>query len=70
MSIEEIRSYRNAKPFQPFVVHLTDGPEMRVPKSWSIAITPWGQIGISNGIILDMVKVSDISEIKLAKAAA
>lgn len=42
--IAEIRQAFHAVPFQPFVVHLTDGRALRVDDNLHIAIAPYGRL--------------------------
>jgi hypothetical protein len=37
MSIDELRKYRNADPFSPFLVHLADGRVLRVNQPHNVA---------------------------------
>jgi hypothetical protein len=48
MTVEEIRTAYYSKPFQPFVVRLTDGRKFRVRERHNLGISPTGKsIGIA-----------------------
>ncbi|HYR57628.1 MAG TPA: hypothetical protein VEO95_03320 [Chthoniobacteraceae bacterium] len=64
MSIEQIRSFRNAKPFRPFDVILNDGQALPVVRPERMAIAPWGRIGVYVGSVPHFFRIDDVSEIK------
>ena len=43
MTIEQVRNFYNAQPFQPFVVHLADGREIPVHSREFIMTAPTGR---------------------------
>ena len=67
MSIEEIRSYRNAKPFVPFEVTLADGRILPVVRPERLAISPWGRLGVFVNSIPYYFRIEEVASIgKLA----
>jgi hypothetical protein len=65
MTIEEIRSYRNAKPFQPFDIVMTDGTVYYVELGERIALSPTGRAAwVFEGSDLSCVDVSRVSAVK------
>ena len=66
MSIEEIRSFRNAQPFRPFTLLLRDGRLLRVALPLRIALDPKGRsVAIFDGPHFNFVR---LEEIRLASA--
>lgn len=66
MNIEEIRSYKNAKPFTPFDLVLDDGSTVFVALGERMAITPNGRavyVGEKDGFA--EVIVSRVKELRL-----
>ena len=61
MSIEEIRSLRNAKALAPFDVVFGDGRTVHVAAPERIAIAPWGRLGIWWKNVLYSPRVEDVS---------
>lgn len=43
MKLTDVRSFRDATPFTPFTIRLTDGREYRVPHRDFIFISPTGR---------------------------
>ena len=43
MTIEQLRSAREANPFRPFTIHLADGRSMRVPHRDYLSMSPGGR---------------------------
>jgi hypothetical protein len=43
MTIEKVRDFYNARPFQPFVLHLADGRNLTVHHPENIAFSPSGR---------------------------
>ena len=71
MNIEEIRSYKNAKPFTPFDLVLDDGTSIFVADWDRMAISPRGgvvYVGGKNGF--DEVIVSRVQALRLRKPVA
>jgi hypothetical protein len=64
MTIEDIRHYRNAQPFEPFVIVMVDGRIISVPERLRIGIAPWGKIGVFEGSAFHLLKPTDITEIR------
>ena len=61
MSIEEIRSYRNAEPFRPFTLSLNDGRVLHVKLPLRIALAPDGQrVAVFDGPSFDLLKIEQI----------
>ena len=65
MSIDEIRSYRNAKPFEPFGIELRDGKTIRVMKPERIAIAPWGRLAIFENSVYHGLHVDEVVAVKV-----
>ena len=63
MSIEDIRSLRNAKPFRPFEIVLRDGRVLPVALPERIAIAPWGQVGVYVKSTPYAFRIEDVSEV-------
>lgn len=65
MTIEQIRIFYNAQPFQPFVMHLADGREVPVLHREFIASAPSGRtITVyqpdDTANIIDLLLVTDL----------
>jgi hypothetical protein len=65
MTIEQIRRLHQAKPFQPFDIHLADGRSLPVEHPEVLAITPPGRtigVGLSDGTIeiVDLLLVTTL----------
>ena len=43
MNIEHLRSLRDAAPFTPFTIHMTDGQSFRVPHRDFVVTSPGGR---------------------------
>lgn len=74
MTIEQIRKFYDAQPFQPFVIHLADGREIPVPSREFMMTAPNGRtIGVyqadSTANFIDLLLVTDL-EVKLASNGA
>ena len=71
MNIDEIRSYKHAKPFTPFDLVLDDGTSVFVADWDRMAISPLGgvmYVGGKNGF--DEVFVSRVRSLRLREPAA
>jgi hypothetical protein len=65
MSIDEIRVYRNAKPFEPFDLVMSDGRVVRVEERMRIAFSPSGKsVSVYQGGAAETVAVAGIAELK------
>lgn len=65
MTIEQIRSFYNAQPFQPFVIHLADGREIFVRSREFMASAPSGRTVIiyqpdDSWNVVDLLLVTDL----------
>ena len=65
MTIEQIRKFYEAQPFQPFVIHLGDGREISVPSREFMMTSPTGRtIGVyqpdGTANIIDLLLVTDL----------
>lgn len=65
MTIEQIRNFYNAQPFQAFVIHLADGRAIPVPSREFIMTSPTGRtIGVfqpdGTANIIDLLLVTDL----------
>ena len=65
MSIDEIRAFRNATPFEPFDIVMNDGRILHVGLPIRIALSPTGRsVSVYAGPAVDTVPVSGITELK------
>lgn len=64
MSIEDIRKLRNAAPFQPFVIHMSDGRTIPVTAKARVGIAPWGKIGVFEGSRFHLLPPAEIAEVR------
>jgi hypothetical protein len=65
MTIEQLRSFRNAAPFQPFEIHLADGRSLAVDHPECLAITSTGRtIGVA---VDDVIEIVDLLLVTLLK---
>jgi hypothetical protein len=65
MTIEQIRKMHQARPFEPFDVHLADGRSVPVEHPEMLAITPPGRtigVGLADGTIeiIDLLLVTSL----------
>ena len=65
MTIEQIRKVHQARPFQPFDIHLADGRSLPVPHPEFLAVTPPGRtigVGLDDGTIevVDLLLVTSL----------
>ncbi|MCG8451460.1 MAG: hypothetical protein MI725_17980 [Pirellulales bacterium] len=65
MTIEQLRNTYQAKPFQPFVLHLADGRSFQIPHRDFIAHSPQGRTVIvfgkeDNFDMIDLLLVTSI----------
>jgi len=65
MSIDEIRTLKHAKPFQPFDIVTRDGRKLRIPFEHRIALAPSGNsvAGFSEDGSFSL-RLSEISGVK------
>jgi len=67
MTSEQLRATRDAIPFAPFVIHMTDGQTFPVPHRDYLHIFPNGRIAVVSRInepavdILDVMLISRLS---------
>lgn len=66
MNIEEIRSYRNAKPFEPFIIELKDGRLIPVWRPERMAIAPSGRIHVYVESKPYLFPLGEISQVRFA----
>ncbi|HQU44521.1 MAG: hypothetical protein B7Z73_08130 [Planctomycetia bacterium 21-64-5] len=65
MTIQQIRNFYDAEPFQPFVIHLADGREIPVPSREFMASAPSGRTVIvyqpnDTWNVIDLLLVTDL----------
>ena len=61
MSIDDIRSFRNAQPFRPFTLLLRDGRVLHVELPLRIAFAPDGRrLAVFDGPRLSMLTIDDV----------
>lgn len=64
MTVEEIRSYRNAQPFHPFTLLLTSGKLLRVDRPSGIALAPDGQrLAVFEGNQLNRLRIEQVRDV-------
>lgn len=66
MTIEQIRNFYNAQPFQPFVIHLADGREIPVRSREFMSAAPSGRTIIvhqpdDSWNVVDLLLVTDLA---------
>jgi len=65
MNADEIRAYRNAKPFRPFYIEMSDGRSVFVALPIRMGISPQGgTIGVFEGDPLRILKGAEIASIR------
>ncbi len=65
MTIEQLRTAREAHPFRPFTIHLADGRSLRVPHRDYLSTSPRGRTVIVYQVdeafsILDLLQVTEL----------
>ncbi len=65
MTIEQLRKMHQARPFQPFEIHMGDGRSVPVNHPEALAITPPGRtigVGLADGTIevIDLLLVTSL----------
>jgi hypothetical protein len=65
MTIDQLRKMHQAKPFQPFDIHLADGRSVPVEHPEMLAISPPGRtigVGVADGTIeiIDLLLVTTL----------
>ena len=70
MTVEEFRTAYYTKPFQPFVVRLTDGRKYRVRERHNLGISPTGKsIGIATATdVFVNINISDVAALEIKKS--
>ncbi len=68
MTVDEIRAVYNAEPFHPFVVRLTDGRKLRVPKQHYLGISPVGdEIVVARDDRFVFAKIGEVASLEITK---
>ncbi len=68
MNADEIRAYRNAKPFRPFSIETSDGESFFVEEAIRMSISPLGNtVLVPKNDQLKLLKTSKIETIRLAE---
>src|SRR5687767_14900246 len=73
MIVDEIRSKRNAVPFQPFTIRRKNGKRYRILRPYDVAVAPWnGSIGVVSSEGAEIIRARDLerTEIPNEKALA
>jgi len=70
MSVEEIRAFQKAQPFQPFELVTADGRSVRVGQAERIGIAPWGRIVVFDQGLPTLLLVSEVATAKPLPSAA
>jgi hypothetical protein len=68
MTMDEIRKYKRAEPFQPFVIHTDDGRQFRVFHHYNVALSPTGRaiaVAVENEDAFETLHVSQVAHISL-----
>jgi hypothetical protein len=65
MTIEQVRNFYDAQPFQPFVIHMADGRQISVSSREFMASAPNGRTIIvyqpdSSFHVIDLLLVTDL----------
>jgi hypothetical protein len=64
MTSQQLRGIRDANPFQPFIIHMTNGRKFRVPHRDFVSISPTGRTVMiykdDAFSILDMLLVTEV----------
>ncbi len=73
MTVEQLRKMHQARPFQPFDIHLADGRSLPVDHPEFLAVTPPGRtigIGLRDGTIevVDLLLVTSLDFDRDSKA--
>jgi hypothetical protein len=66
MTVEQLRTAREASPFRPFTIHLADGRHLRVPHRDYVSMSPGGRTVIVYQAgeafsILDLLLVTELA---------
>lgn len=74
MTIDQIRSFYDAKPFQPFIIHLADGREIPVRSREYMMSAPSGRTLIvyqpdDRWNVIDLLLVTDLEATPVGKGA-
>ena len=65
MSIEEIRSLRNAEPFAPFVIFPANGRPIHVVARERLGFAPWGKVGVFEGTHFYLLEPDEITKVQM-----
>jgi hypothetical protein len=65
MTIEELRSYRNAEPFEPFVIFMADGRTIHVLARQRLGFAPWGKVGVFEGTYFHLLAPDKIAKVQM-----
>jgi hypothetical protein len=66
MTLEQLRAFHQARPFQPFDIYLADGRSLSVEHPEFLVIPPTGRtigVGLANGVI-EIVDVLLVTSLK------
>jgi hypothetical protein len=65
MTIDQLRQFRNASPFQPFEINLADGRSLVVDHPECLAVTSTGRtIGVAVGDVIEVVALLLVTSLK------
>jgi hypothetical protein len=65
MTVDQLRTFHRATPFQPFEIHLADGRMLDVNHPELLAINPPGRtIGVSVGKVIEVVDLLLVTSLK------
>jgi len=60
MTSEQLRSTRDAVPFQPFVIHMTNGRSYRIPHRDYLHIFPNGRVASVARVDVEALELIDV----------
>ena len=74
MTIQQLRNFYDAQPFQPFVMHLADGRAIQVDSREFIASAPSGRTVIvyqpdDSWNVIDLLLVTDLEAKRTARSS-
>ena len=71
MSIDELRSLRNAVPFTPFTILMKSGHLFSIDLPQRMGLSPRGRVvSVFEGSHLRLLEISDMRQVQLAETSA
>ena len=66
MIVDDIRTLRNAEPFQSFTVRTKGGKRYAVPHPTFIAIAPWnGSVAVATRLGAEIIRANEIDGVEM-----